>query len=88
MIDTKTRRSAYCAVLDVKGQARLAIAVEGTEGYYPVKEDSDAGGTFASYDEAADCADRYNERMGLSKMESAKVVLSTMGESRRGRGRK
>lgn len=75
---TKQKRLAYTAVIDEKGQHRLGIATDGEAGYNKVREDSDAGGTFATREAANACADAYNEGLGLTKEEALEIVLSSM----------
>ena len=72
-------RMAYTAVMNTKGEVRLGIATEGEPGYSPVREDSDAGGTFETYDAAQRVAEAYNERLGLTPAEATMLVLTTMG---------
>ncbi len=69
---------AYTAVINDKGEYRLAIAKWGEAGYYGIKDDSDAGGTFDSLAEARTAADAYNERLGLSPLDALKIVWDTI----------
>jgi hypothetical protein len=69
---------AYTVVIESDGY-RLGIAVEGEAGYHKVKDDSDAGGTFSSREEAKATADAYNEGLGLTKERSHEIVSSSMG---------
>lgn len=78
------KRSAYTAVIEERGYC-LGVAVEGEAGYHPVREDSDAGGTFETYELASACADAYNASLGLTKEEATRIVISTMrGSAMRG----
>lgn len=74
-----SRDKAYTAVITESGKYRLGIAVEGEPGYYKVKEDSDAGGTFDSYDEAQGVAQAYNDGLGITAPRAAEIVASSMG---------
>lgn len=72
------KRKAYVAVIDEDGTHRLGIVVEGEKGYHKTKEDSDAGGPITTREEALKIAEAYNESLGLSPLEAAKIVASTM----------
>lgn len=73
----KEPRRAYVAVVE-EGGYRLGVAVEGENGYHPVREDSDVGGLFGTYDEADSIAKKMNEGLGLDPREVTKIVISTM----------
>lgn len=72
------KRTAYVAVIDDKGAHRLGLAVEGEAGYHPAREDSDAGGSFATRDDALACAQRFNDRLGISAEDASRIVASSM----------
>lgn len=71
--------TAYAAVIDDAGAHRLAICIRNETGYYPCIEDSDAGGTFESFEAAMECADLFNKRLGLTTADAARIVGSTFG---------
>lgn len=69
-------RKVYTPVLE--NGWRLGIAVEGSPGYFPVREDSDAGGTFPNRKAAQGVADAYNEKLGFTPQQAAAVVATTL----------
>ena len=77
-------RRAYF-VVDDGPQSRLAIAIEGEDGYRVISDKWDAGGPWPSYKDAKRAADMYNQGLGLSEADVIKIVTSTMPKSSRGR---
>ena len=75
-------RMVYTAIVTDTG-FRLGIAKEGEAGYYVIRKNSDAGGTFESYKAAQVVADAYNERLGVSKEDAFQVVCDTMRRQNR-----
>lgn len=73
------KKVAYTAVIE-DGKYKLGIAAEGEAGYYRIDDASDAGAPFATHEEAVACAEVYNERLGLTKLEASRIVLSSIGE--------
>lgn len=73
------KKVAYTAVIE-DGKYKLGIAAQGESGYYRVDDTSDAGAPFATHEEAVACAEVYNERLGLTKLEASRIVLSSIGE--------
>lgn len=73
------KKVAYTAVIE-DGKYKLGIAAEGEAGYYRIDDTSDAGAPFETHAEAVACAETYNERLGLTKLEASRIVLSSIGE--------
>lgn len=71
------KRKAYVAVVREDGYF-LGIAVEGESGYHPMKEGSDHAGDWGDYERVREAAEDLNERLGLSKVDAAIIVASTM----------
>lgn len=79
ILGIRPREIAYTVVLDPQGKWRLGIAERNSPGYYPVKEESDAGGTFKNREEGQGIADDYNKRLGLTPLQAMEIVLSSLG---------
>lgn len=74
-------RQAYTAIMDDKGNWRLAIVKENEQGYYPMDPMSDTGAPFTgsnAQSEAKACAQLFNDRLEISAVEAMRIVLSTI----------
>jgi len=77
-IEPKKIDMAYTAVIDTSGDVRMGVAERNRPGYSPIKDEADLGGTYESYEQAQEIAAALNKRLGLTKEEASKIVLSSM----------
>lgn len=76
------KRRAYIAVMGEGGVYHLGIAVEGEKGYNRFPDDHDLGGDYASKEQCERVASGFNKDLGLTPLEAAKIVASTMNFKR------